>query len=193
MGKVDHHARRAHHAVTLAATPHVEDKAHETPTKPATFELSSDQLALVRTLDFFSPYQLAHTPRTSSDVASAFDANALSAIEQNAELGGPARAKKIQELVATHEQLIAIAAVVGPLAALVGQNLLVTDAALAREAGEPLKIAHSLHASKPALAKQLGAIETWSSDHHRKAHSHAHAAQSNAATPPANAATPPST
>ncbi len=177
-----HHPRHVHAPLIAAATAPVHDAPHATEAAPGTGDLSDEQKAYVKTLGFLSDYEIAHLRKASPDVATAFDANALATIENHAELGGPTRAAAIRALIDQHQQLAAIAAIVAPLARLVGQNLMSVDSQLAQNAGEPLRVAHSLHRSVPALLEGLDALDAWSHEHHGRPSAH----------PPAPPASPPS-
>lgn len=157
----------AHHAtLTAAATADVHDHPHTTETKAEVLDLTDGQKKLVASLHFLSSYEIAHLRKASPDVAAAFDDVALTTIEKNGELGGKERADRIRSARALHEQLAAIANIVAPVARVVGQALMKADSDLAREAGEPLKVAHALSRTKPALIEGLAALDKWSHAHH---------------------------
>lgn len=172
-----HAQSHAHHkTVVAAATADIHDHPHETTALPEVLDLTAAQKTLVSSLHFLSQYEIAHTPKVSPDIFAALDETTLATIENNGELGGKDRGKRIREARARHEQLIAIANVVGPIARVVGQALMRTDADLAREAGEPLKVAHALARTKPGLLEGLGAIDRWTRTHHKGGHASAIAA-----------------
>lgn len=153
--------------VQAAAMAEAGEGPHEVDSPPEVLDLTDSQKELIRTLHFLSSYEIAHTPKVAPDVINAFDDSTVATIGQHAELGGEARADRIRTAKAQHGELLAVAQVVGPIARLVGQALMVVDASLAREAGEPLKIAHALHRSQPALLEGLAALDRWTALHHR--------------------------
>lgn len=159
-----HLRKRMVQAVAAAAT---DENPHEVDSPPEVLDLTDAQKTLIRSLHFLSSYEVAHTPKVPPDVINAFDDSTVATIEQRQELGGQARADRIRALKAEHADILAVAQVVGPIARLVGQALMVVDASLAREAGEPLKVAYALHRSQPALLEGLSALDRWSSLHHR--------------------------
>jgi len=148
------------------------ENPHHTPAPPSVFTLSPAQIELIKTLHFKSDYEIAHMPKTAPDVALAFDDATIAAIEAHAELGGKARADRIRKQKHEYDELSAIASIVGPIARIVGQALLTTGAALANEAGEPLKVSHALAKTKPELLEKLTAIQKWSVLHHRHGRQH---------------------
>jgi len=159
------HARKR--VVQAAATAVTAENPHEVDAAPEVLDLTDAQKDLIRSLHFLSSYEISHTPKVAPDVINAFDDSTVTTIEQHPELGGQSRADRIRASKAQHADLLAVAQVVGPIARLVGQALMVVDASLAREAGEPLKVAHALHRSQPALLEGLAALDRWSSLHHR--------------------------
>jgi len=159
-------------AVVAAGAAEVSENPHHTDDTPSVFTLTPEQIALIKSLHFMSDYEVAHARRASPDVADAFDESAVHAIEAHAELGGAPRGEKIRALKADHAKLAAIAAIVGPIARLVGQALLRVDGALAVDAAEPLKVAHALESTRPELLQKLATLDKWSHAHHRHAASH---------------------
>ena len=167
--------------VDAAATADIHDHPHEADAIPEVLDLSDAQKKLVSALHFLSAYEIAHTPKVAPDVVGAFDDTTIATIEKTPELGGKDRATRIRDARAKHAELMAIVNVVAPIARIVGQALMKTDADLAREAGEPLKVAHALSRTKPGLLEGLGALDRWSRAHHRGGH--AAAAATPAVTP----------
>jgi hypothetical protein len=177
-----HHSATVHEAALAAATAITHHEPHAVDAPPQTLELTAAQKERIRALHFLSSYEITHLRKVSPDVAGAFDGAVLSAVEGSPELGGPARAARIRELIALHDELSDIAAIVAPIARLVGQNLMATDAELARHAGEPLKVAHGLHKSRPDLLEQLAALDRWTRAHHH--HNAPAASRPTSPTPP---------
>jgi hypothetical protein len=170
MAKKSSQDQSAKTAVEAAAVVQTHDDPHEVSQLPQTLDLSAEQKDFILSLSFLSEYQLAHLRKTSSDVAGAFDESTVAAIEQHAELGGKTRADRIRQNKARHDKLTAIAAIVGPIARIVGQNLLIVDGQLATDAGEPLKVAHGLRASHPDMIQKLTSLDSWSRLHHATGH-----------------------
>ncbi len=162
------HPRHVHEPTAAAATAVVHDDPHTTESPPTTLDLTDEQKATLAGLDFKSAYEIAHTTKASPDVAAAFDAASLTTIENHPELGGEARVALVRKLVDLHNQLVAIAAVVAPILRLVGQNLMSVDGQLAQNVGEPLRVAHALHRSQPAILEGLASLDTWSRAHHNR-------------------------
>jgi hypothetical protein len=139
---------------------------HAVDPTPSAFELSADQIAFLKTLGFHTEFELTHTPKTAPDVPDAFKGTALPTIAGAAFLGGAARQADVKSLLDTHEKLTAIAAVLAPLSRLVSQNLLVTDAKLAKHVAETLKLATMKKQEQPHLLEGLAPTRTWSGTHH---------------------------
>lgn len=130
------------------------------------FELSPDQRTFIRDLQFVADEQLKRSARVSRDIPEAFDAKVLGAVSGEPDLGGPARAKTIQDLLERHRRLVEISERIEPLSDLISQNLTVTAAALNEQAGVLNKLAKIFGKGKPQLAKALNATQVWSNKHH---------------------------
>lgn len=158
----------AHKDVTSsAATTVTDENPHEVEAVPEVLDLTDAQKSLIRSLHFMSAYEIAHLAKAAPDVSNAFDDSTVATIEQRAELGGQARADRIIAAKTRRAELSAIAQVVGPISRLVGQAIMTLDSTLAREASEPLKVAHALKRSQPALLEGLASLDRWSSLHHK--------------------------
>ena len=132
---------------------------------PGTFELTSDQKALLRSLTFLSRSELEHTPKAAGDVLSAFTANVLSAIASSGVLGGQDRVDELTPLIDQYAKLQAIEKVLEPMNRLVSQNLLKVGAQLSTHVSEVVKTAAS-NKTKPQLLEGVKDAQDWQKKYH---------------------------
>ena len=166
----DHTHKSGDHAPKAADHAPEADDATATTANTATFVLTKEQNDFVGTLTSKSAFDVTHTQKVGSDVASVFTPQLLQTISANPALGGPARAATIQALLDQQTKLLGVNAVIVPLAQLVSQNLLSVNAQLAQNLSQTLKIAEALERTEPDLAKAFKPAEDWNKSHHATHH-----------------------